>query len=131
MFNFLERFRPAPQRSPDARTHVVNVTGGRQIPKELRHSSQLRRRPVPHFNGEQSPKRGMWVVYQGRTGILTDLEAGDIATVMIVDSEEGTNVLEVHCPAAELRQAYHEEIPEKRRPHPDHSVKFGYTRRPA
>lgn len=69
----------------------------------------------------------MWVRWQNRTGILTNIEPGDIATVMIVDDIKGENVIEVHQPCNMLRQAYFEEIPTARRPDLKHAAKFGYT----
>lgn len=131
MFNIFKRRPVSAPTSPDVRTHVVNATGGRQLAAELRAGSALRRRTTPHFQDDQAPKRGMWVRYQDHTGILTNLEPGDVATVMIVDDMDGHNVLEMHVPATQLRQAYHDEIPVKRRPEPEHSAKFGYVRRPS
>ena len=58
----------------------------------------------------------MWVRYMQQTGILTALEAGDVATVMLVDDTKGENVAEIHVPAAQLRQAKYAEIPLARRP---------------
>lgn len=120
---------------PNAQTRVVtpagNISG--KFPEHVSAVSSLRRRTtisaqgsvlVPH---EQAPKRGMWVHYQGRTGILTNLEAGDIATVMLVDDEKGENVLEVHAPCSQLRQAFFEEIPQGRRPKYADAVRFGYV----
>lgn len=115
---------------PDARAHEVQITGGRQIPAALRAESALRRRATPHHAGDQTPKRGMWVRWSGRTGILTDIERGDIATVMLVDDVKGENVLVVHQACSQLRQAYFEEIPTARRPDLKHALKFGYTQRP-
>lgn len=114
--------------SPDARSYTPEIGGGKQIAAPMRIASALRRRPSPQYAGELSPKRGMWVRHQDATGILTNIESGDVATVMLVDKKEGTNVLEIHVPAAELRQAYFDEIPEKRRPDQDRAAKFGYTR---
>jgi hypothetical protein len=65
---------------------------------------------------DREPKRGMWVRWGDRVGILTNLEPGDIATVMCVDSH-GDNALEIHCTASELRQAYYNEIPRNRISH--------------
>lgn len=116
--------------SESAVTHRVEISGGRQPPRELRSASHLRRRATSRFGGDQSPKRGMWVAYDGRTGILKDLEPGDVATVMLVD-DLGCNVLEIHAPAAQLRQAWYEEIPAGRRPDYEHAAAFGYVRAPA
>lgn len=100
----------------------------RNIDIVSRINSQLRRRATSLVGSEQPPARGMWVRWQGRTGILTDLEAGDVATVMLVDDHKGENVLEVHAPAGDIRQAFYEEIPAKRRPHEAHAAALGYTR---
>lgn len=120
---FFSRKRVAqPARPVQVYTPVTD--GARQIPAALRHGSALQR----HHGGP--PGRGMWVVYEARTGILTALEHGDIATVMLVD-EHGCNMLEVHAPAEKLRQAYFEEIPEKRRPDEAVARGMGYIGRPA
>lgn len=115
---------------PDARTHAVEITGGRQIPAALRAESALRRRATSFHAGDQHPKRGMWVIWQNRPGILTNIERGDIGTVMLVDDVNGENLLEVHQPCSALRQAYFEEIPTKRRPDLKRALQFGYTQRP-
>ncbi len=129
----LDRFR-RPQRSPDAKKHVVNPAGSTKLPSHLTLVSQLRRRATKdrsgtHLRDDQPPKRGMWVVYADRTGILTDLEPGDVYTVMLVD-DRGLNALEVHAPGSQLRQAWFEEIPQARRPKYDDAVKLGYHARP-
>jgi hypothetical protein len=122
---------------PDAKTHTVNPTGslsGRFAPQVVATSS-LRRRTTRSGAGsilvahEQEPKRGMWVMYGERIGILTKLELGDVATVMLVD-EKGLNKIEVHVPAKDLRQAWFEEIPAARRPDYDHASRAGYYTRP-
>lgn len=123
--------------NPDAKTHTVNPTGslsGRFAP-QVAATSALRRRTTRSAVGsilvahEQEPKRGMWVVYGARTGILTQLEVGDVATVMLVDGQ-GFNSVEVHVPAKDLRQAWFEEIPAARRPDYDHASRAGYYTRP-
>lgn len=121
---------------PNAQTRVVTPSGNisGKFPAHIAAGSSLRRRPTMHAHGtlianDQPPKRGMWVVYQQRTGILTKLEAGDVASVMLVD-EVGHNAIEVHVPAATLRQAYFEEIPAPRRPLYEDAVRFGYHARP-
>lgn len=124
---------------PNAQARVVtpsgSLGGGTKVPAHAAGASALRRRPTMHLHGtlirnDQPPKRGMWVVYQQRTGILTMLELGDVATVMLVD-ELGLNAIEVHVPAKDLRQAWFEEIPEPRRPPYEDAVRFGYHARPA
>lgn len=126
--------RQKPTEPP--RQHVVDpVRGSTKLPTHLTAVSGLRRRPTTTAAGsllrnDQAPKRGMWVVYSQRTGILTDLEPGDVATVMLVD-DLGMNALEVHVPAAQLRQAWFEEIPAPRRPKYEDAVRFGYHARPA
>lgn len=122
---------PLNKKTSNAQVHRPAIVGGRQIDPGLRLMSSLRRRSTQHVLTEQAPKRGMWVRYDERTGILTDLEPGDVATVMIVDQADGTNVVEIHVPATKLRQAWFEEIPETRRPTEESAIKFGYHRRPA
>lgn len=117
------------KRSPEARVHRPEIAGGRQIPAGIRQASALKRRATTQFAGDQSPRRGMWVRYQGRTGILTNIESGDVATVMLVDDDRGENVLEVHAPCADLRQAHYEELPAARRPSEVEAAKFGYLRK--
>lgn len=74
------------------------------------------------------PERGMWVTYKEKPGILTNLEAGDVATVMMVDPEEGTNVMEIHVHGSELRQCLYTEIPARRRPYLEDAEALGYYR---
>lgn len=117
--SFLDRILPRKLVvQPDTR----NIDVGARI------NSRLRRRATSMIGSEQPPSRGMWVHWQGRTGILTNLEPGDIATVMLVDDTKGENVLETHVHANELRQAYFEEIPKSRRPKADLAAALGYTR---
>lgn len=111
--SFLDKYRRSIPRHPDAKTHVVIPSGSRSLNAELAGVSALRRRPTSHYDGEQSPKLGMWVRWGDRTAILRGLEAGDIATIMVVD-EKGENLLEAHCSASELRQAHAAEIPAAR-----------------
>lgn len=118
----------------EAQQVVVQPQGGARIPAHVVLGSALRRRATQtehgsHLMSDQAAKRGMWVVYSNRSGILTNLEPGDIATVMLVD-DLGLNQLEVHAAAKELRQAYFEEIPEPRRPEYADAARFGYVKRP-
>ena len=76
----------------------------------------------------RAPERGMWMAHNGRPCILTNIEAGDVCTVMYVDPEMGTNVLEAHVPGSELRQADYTEIPIARRPAEDVCAVLGYGR---
>ena len=124
-------------RYPNAQTRVVSPSGNvsGKFAAHVAGSSALRRRTTTSGAGsiitphEQAPKRGMWVRYSDRTGVLTNLEAGDIATVMLVDDVKGENVVEVHVPAAQLRQAYFDEIPAARRPTYDAGARLGYVRK--
>lgn len=111
--------------------HRPEISGGRQIDPGLRSVSALKRRTTQHVLTDQAPKRGMWVRYKERTGILTNIEPGDVATVMIVNQVDGTNVVEIHVMSNELRQAYFEEIPIGRRPDEAYAIKFGYCRKPS
>lgn len=115
---------------PEARVHRPSIAGGKQIAADVRHASALKRRATTQHAGDQSAKRGMWVRYHDRTGILTNIEPGDVATVMLVDMDKGENVLEVHVPCADLRQAHYEELPIARRPTEYEAAKFGYLRGP-
>lgn len=108
------------------KTAVVTPSSVR-IPKSLLSVSALRRRPTSIVGEEQPAKRGMWVRYRESAGILTHLESGDIATVMLVDDRLGLNVTEVHVPAAELRQALLKEIPAPRRPTAALAASMGYV----
>jgi len=74
----------------------------------------------------------MWVIYSdeifpSRVGILTKLDANDIATVMLTD-EEGMNLLEVQAPARILRQATIKEIPSARLTPVYFNPELGYTK---
>lgn len=120
MFDILKRFRKT-------RQHVVTVGEFNKLPAGLAATSRLRRRSngiVP----DAPPKRGMWVrdTAAHKTGILTNLKEGSIATVMFVDDIKGENILEVDCPEYELRQAVYEEIPLLRRPSEQVARKLGY-----
>lgn len=118
---------PSQTPSTAPRVQTVVARGGRNIPLVLRTASALRRRATSNMSTEQHPKRGMWVVLETQTGILTNLEPGDVATVMLVN-EDGLNVVEVHVPAAALRQAHFDEIPAPRRPSEELAAAMGYTR---
>lgn len=109
-----------------AKTATIQPNSTR-VPKALLGSSALRRRPTSIVGEEQPAKRGMWVRYRESVGILTNLESGDIATVMLVDDKLGLNVIEVHVPAAELRQALLKEIPAPRRPTAALAASMGYV----
>lgn len=61
-------------------------------------------------------RRGMWVMLGERVAILTQL-VGSRATVMVVDRETGTNVLEVECQLGELARSNRSQIPPCRRLH--------------
>jgi len=116
--------RPAP------RTFEVPVTRGpRGLHPELSAISKLRRRPCNGNLLETPPKRGMWITYQGKPGVLTNLLPGDIAVVMLVDPTEGTNVAEFHVEASSVQQAWFEEIPLGRRPPVDQARALGYHTR--
>jgi hypothetical protein len=72
----------------------------------------------------------MWVVYSddmfpNKCGVLTNINAEDVATVMLCQ-DDGTNLLEVRCYAARLRQARYEEIPPPRRPTKELANALGY-----
>jgi len=125
MFDWLR-----PKKSPDAKVHVVHTTGGgRKLDPQVIAVSQLRRRQTIQGSYPAPPKKGMWVVYEHKTGILITIEPGDVATVMLVD-DVGHNVVEIHVPAVNLRQAWFEEIPEARRPALELAQRFGYHPRP-
>lgn len=117
----LDRFRPSANRL------VVDTGGPTELPENLRHASALKRRWSTSTRNEQPPKRGMWVRHHGKTGILTDLAAGDVASVMITD-DKGLNVAQISVSASELRQATYEEIPAPRRPDMELARKLGYAK---
>lgn len=106
---------------------MVNPAGqaiSARIPKQLSEASALKRANGGRVNS------GMWVVYSddmfpNKAGILTHINAEDVATVMLTTAE-GENLLEVRCHAGRLRQARFEEIPPKRRPDQDTARALGY-----
>lgn len=133
MFDLFKRTPKAPEAP--ARAHPVIITGGRDIDPIAAVMSSLRRRNTTHVATEQLPKRGMWVTYNGETYILVNLEPGDVATIhkILPDGSSlqemrahGPQAVDFHVPASTLTQAYLEDIPEGRRPDPDHAAKFGY-----
>jgi hypothetical protein len=127
LFNLFSKKEPAAVEEP--KVHVPTIGGSTSIAKEVTHVSALQRRKVHHTDPQRFAKKGMWVRTSNSTGVLKDIEPGDVATVMLVDEQLGENVLEVHVPASSLRQAYYEEIPEARRPSHEHAIKFGYIRK--
>jgi hypothetical protein len=118
-----------PKRDPNARTHVVDVTGRRNLDPDLAANSKLRRRPTPSSPKGAAPKRGMFVVYMGKVGILTELLEEDVARVQVIEPLKGHNQSELYmdnegnqkvrnhvllCPAADMRQAWLDEVPTAR-----------------
>ena len=95
------------------------------------------RSPGEAYNGPRMAshgfRRGQWVMRAGwpRAGILTGLDADDVATVMMTQ-EDGTNLAEVQVAAGVLRQAAWSEIPEPRRQHRpvEDFEAMGYRRTP-
>lgn len=98
-------------------------------PAEPRKVVVVPQRPMINLKKETRGefRNGMWVTVgdPARVGILTDSNEFGIAAVMLVQ-EDGTNLLEIHAPLSELRQATHAEIPAKRRPTEEHAVRLGY-----
>jgi hypothetical protein len=129
--SLLDRFRKPP--APEPRIHIpaisIPVINVDRMGSEPYRNSTLRRRPTTSTPHATPPIAGMWVRYGDRTGIITDLTAGDTYTVMIVDGI-GENDHQVRANGSELRQAYFEEIPPARRPELEHAVTFGYHPRP-
>ena len=98
---------------------------------------------VPARNILGTPLRlGMWVVAGTKVGILVGLSSlkdpGGIplAEVVLVDPASGLNIPDPTTASHKLvslemllnlRQARHDEIPEGRRPHPQHSANLGYN----
>ncbi len=70
-------------------------------------------------------RRGMWVVKDGATGILTEINSDGVAEVMLVD-DQGLNLRQVHVNMHNLRQATRDEIPEPRRPDEETATALGY-----
>ena len=66
---------------------------------------------------------GMWVMADGRVGILTNVAAD--ATVDLLD-ENGETVVAVQVPFESLRQAMLGDIPASRRPDPEAGARLGY-----
>jgi hypothetical protein len=113
---------------------VVAGAGARGIHPAVANASALRRAATSRAPAGQSPKRGMWVVRETPDGnsppsILTGIVSGDVAQLMAVD-ELGLNLFAWSCPAMELRQAYLDEIPERRRPDLEHAAALGYWSAP-
>lgn len=100
------------------KTLVVEPTGGISV------------KPVIMPFTSITLRRGMWVVYSDKVGILTNVEGGNVATVVLTD-HLGVNTVEIHVNALELRQAWHDEIPASRRPDAELAQRFGYTVRPS
>lgn len=82
------------------------------------------------------PRQGMWVVHKDLgVGIINAL-FGDVVdfhrvnskgiTIPFMDVETGTTKQGMMIPVSDLRQASLAEIPEARRPTPEHGAKFGY-----
>jgi len=89
--------------------------------------------PLGKQLGSTSLRKGMWVRYEGRTGIATAIvpeQIGGITLVNvdIVDDKTGHTTMSVTAPIGALRQATHDEIPEVRRPHEHVSIAKGYLR---
>lgn len=57
-------------------------------------------------------RKGMWVVYEGKPAILTELDPGEIH---LVNPENGLTTMVVPCTLSSLRQATFLEIPASRR----------------
>jgi hypothetical protein len=77
------------------------------------------------FAADHGLRIGMWVTGDKRTGILTDVNAEGIATVMLTQ-EDGTNLLQVNTLITGLRQATRAEIPAPRRPDIKPAKLIGY-----
>ena len=73
-------------------------------------------------------RQGMWVIYNGRIGIVTDFNSSTGAVnVMLVDKDKGENLTAVVVKnVAELRQAKYLEIPKLRRPSRQRGASLGY-----
>jgi len=70
-------------------------------------------------------RKGMWVSYQGSTGILTEWYKDGRCDVHLV-AHDGTTREIIVVPLDQLVQATYEQIPESRRPSPERAAKFGY-----
>ena len=120
MFSF---FKPKP------RILEVKSTASPNIDISLAVTSAFRRRGTTKTPLEQPPKRGMWVVFNNKVGILRDLLAGDLADIMLVEQDFGLNIQSLIVPANQLRQAWFEEIPRRRRPDLELARSLGYHQR--
>lgn len=74
-------------------------------------------------------RKGMWVVYGNRVGILVTSPSGaQFGEVHLVAGEEGvTDLVLPQVPLHELRQARLSEIPRLRRPSPGRGAALGYV----
>lgn len=106
----------SPQEAREAISHTLS-SQGRKLGKQL---------------GETSFRYGMWVVYEGRIGILTKQapsSPGDFKVeIDVVDPATGDTQFPIVAPLAGVRQAQHHEIPELRRPHESVSLAKGYLK---
>ena len=124
---FRKKSEPVSAQDPP-RVHIPAVQQAGD-PNHYQHSA-LRRRPTVHNPSHSPPIAGMWVVYGNRTGILTNLHAGDVYDVALVD-DQGLTTQFIRAQGQELRQAWYEEIPPSRRPTPDEGARMGYHGRPS
>jgi hypothetical protein len=107
MFEFLNRLNPR-------RRHVMTVNG--------------QRTGMPLWDTRF--RRGMWVIVYSESehpGILTAMNNEGIATVMLVDPELGTNLIEIHVHSTQLGIAHWKQIPIARRPSKHEAAAFGYS----
>jgi hypothetical protein len=122
--SFLDYFRsPVKEEAPSEPTQTLVVT-----PKEgLAIKSAVT--PVTRT----FLRRGMWVLYNGQISIIDGFEPDNIVTIHKVlpdgTSEIGPTgrTVEYHVLGDTLTLASYADIPEPRRPEPDHAAKFGYV----
>jgi hypothetical protein len=103
------------RRPPSGRVHVVDPV----MPTSAYVKAELR---------QYGLRPARWVVVDGtKAGILTGLRDG-VARVMLVDWD-GFDIDVVERPAGDVRQAWYDEIPAKRRPDEARAVAMGYVKR--
>ena len=82
--------------------------------------------PLGKKLGATAFRFGMWIVFEGRTGIAQEVTKNPITEAPelkfhLVDQTTGHTLLEMQVPLEACRQARHDEIPDGRRKHiPDH-----------
>lgn len=102
---------------------------GRQEVEDIPTEHVMHITPHDSITLRSSPlRKGMWVRYEGRTGILTRAFNDATGEVHIVNDQGETILIEPHVTLLALAQASYEDIPEPRRPSEDVARKGGYLK---